>query len=192
MPVTVLSRRRVRGVSTAAVRRDANNLLSALNEKNAELTVSLVDDAEVHVLNRDYRGKDKPTDVLAFAMREGSRVVGDEVQIGDVVISLDTANRQASERGHDLATEVRTLLIHGILHLLGYDHERSPAEARRMKAMERKMAEMLNRSTRRSPAGTVRGRTPAPRRRSSPGGNAARCARRQARRPGRRGCAPAG
>ncbi|HVM97152.1 MAG TPA: rRNA maturation RNase YbeY [Candidatus Acidoferrales bacterium] len=143
MPVTVLSRHRIHGVSTATVRRHATQLLSALNEDQADLTVSLVGDAEMHVLNHDYRGKDTPTDVLAFAMREGRRVAGDDAQIGDIVISLDTAKRQASERGHEVATEVRTLLIHGVLHLLGYDHEKSPAEARRMKAKERRLASML-------------------------------------------------
>lgn len=143
MPITVLSRHRRRGVSSAVVRRDASQILRAMNEATAELSVSLIGDAEMHRLNRDYRGKDKPTDVLAFAMREGDRVPGDDGEIGDVVISLDTAARQALERGHDLATEVRTLLIHGVLHLLGYDHERSPSEARRMKTMERKLAAML-------------------------------------------------
>ena len=150
MPVTVLTRRRLRGVSSAAVRRDALQLLGALDEVSSELCVSLVGDREMRVLNRDYRGKDKPTDVLAFAMREGRRVDGDDVQIGDVVISLDTAKRQAAERGHDLATETRALLIHGLLHLLGYDHERSPAEARRMKSKERQLAAILAGDRRRS------------------------------------------
>lgn len=143
MPVSVLTRRRHRDVSVRAVRDDAERILAELGEDRAELTVSLVGDAEIHVLNRDYRGKDKPTDVLAFAMREGQRVRGDEAQLGDVIISLDTAARQAEERGHSAAAEVRTLLVHGILHLLGYDHERSAAEARRMKRQERRLSRML-------------------------------------------------
>jgi probable rRNA maturation factor len=143
MPVTVVARARVRGVRAAAVRADARRLLTALDESSAELTVSLVDDAEIHRLNRDYRGKDRPTDVLAFAMREGRRVSGDDTVLGDVVISLDTAARQAAPRRVSTDDEVRTLLIHGILHLLGYDHERSEPEARRMKRMERKLRGML-------------------------------------------------
>ncbi|MBI3784952.1 MAG: rRNA maturation RNAse YbeY, partial [Deltaproteobacteria bacterium] len=83
MPVIVLSRRRLRGVSSAAIRRAALQLLRALNEEGSELTVSLLGDAEMHALNRDFRAKDKPTDVLAFAMREGKRVAGDDAQIGD-------------------------------------------------------------------------------------------------------------
>ena len=113
------------------------------NGRAAEVGVVFADDAFVRRLNRDHRGKDRPTDVLAFAMREGRRVVGDECVLGDVVISLDTALRQAHERGISVAEEVRTLLIHGVLHLLGYDHERSTAEARRMQAMERKLRAVL-------------------------------------------------
>jgi probable rRNA maturation factor len=143
MPVSVVARSRAPGVRAAAVRADARRLLAALGESSAELTVSLVDDAEMHRLNREYRGKDRPTDVLAFAMREGRRAPGDDTVLGDVVISLDTAAQQAQRRRTSTADEVRTLLIHGVLHLLGYDHERSSAEARRMKAMERKLRGVL-------------------------------------------------
>jgi len=143
MSVAVVARARARGVRAATVRADARRVLQALDESAAELTVSLVDDTEIHHLNRDYRGKDRPTDVLAFAMREGRRAPGDDTVLGDVVISLDTAARQAREHRVSTAAEVRTLLIHGVLHLLGYDHERSAAEARRMQAMERKLRRAL-------------------------------------------------
>jgi probable rRNA maturation factor len=139
MPVSVVARAAARGVSAARVRADARRLLTALQEDHTELTVSLVSDAEIHRLNRDYRGKDRPTDVLAFALREGRRVPGDEAILGDVVISLATAARQAREHGVAIAREVRVLLIHGVLHLLGYDHERSAAEARRMRVAERRL-----------------------------------------------------
>ena len=143
VPVSVVARRRAPGVRIAAVRSDGQRLLVVLDEAPAELTVSLVDDAEIQHLNREYRGKDRPTDVLAFAMREGTRVGGDQVILGDVVISLDTAARQARRRNVPTDAEVRTLLIHGVLHLLGYDHERSAAEARRMRAMERQLRQRL-------------------------------------------------
>ena len=78
-------------------------------------------------------------------MREGARAPGDEAVVGDVVISLDTAARQAQQRGSSAADEVRALLIHGILHLFGYDHERSVLEARRMKATERRLRVVLAR-----------------------------------------------
>jgi probable rRNA maturation factor len=142
--VTVVARSCAPGVRSAVVRGDARRLLAALGEAAAELTITLVGDDEIHRLNRDYRGKDRPTDVLAFAMREGRRVAGDERVLGDVVISLDTAARQARRRRVSTADEVRTLLIHGVLHLLGYDHERSVAEARRMRAMERRLQRLLS------------------------------------------------
>ena len=143
MPVDVLSHRRLRGVRSADVRRRARQLLRLLGEGRAELTISLVEDREMQRLNAAYRGKDQPTDVLAFAMREGKRAAGDETVLGDVVLSLDTAKRQAENRGHTVDEEVTTLLIHGVLHLLGYDHERSPAEARRMKRKERELGASL-------------------------------------------------
>ena len=144
MSVVVLSKYRKRGVSARIVRNDARRILDLVGERAAELSVSLVDDSTIHPLNCNYRGKDRPTDVLAFAMREGARIAGDESEIGDVVISLDTAQRQATERGITLADEVQTLLIHGILHLLGYDHERSAPEARRMKTKERAVKKALS------------------------------------------------
>jgi probable rRNA maturation factor len=148
--VTVISRSRLTGVSRARVRADAGRLLRALGERCAELTVCLVDDTEIHRLNRDYRRRDRPTDVLAFAMREGVRAPGDAAELGDVVISLETAARQARRRGAPAAAAVRALLIHGLLHLLGYDHERSAAEARRMRVMEGKLRGLLETSGRRS------------------------------------------
>lgn len=128
MSTLVVSRRRRRGVRARDVRRDGEFVLGAL-APGVELSVALVGDDEMRALNRDYRHMDRPTDVLAFPM-DASLASG--TLLGDVVISLDTALRQAAERGFEPADEVRTLLVHGILHLLGYDHERSPSEARRM------------------------------------------------------------
>jgi len=161
MPVSVVGRATARGVRPAYVRADACRLLTALDEPRAELTISLVDDAEMQRLNLDYRGKDQATDVLAFALREGTRLPGDEAMLGDVVISLDTAERQARARAVPIAYEVRTLLIHGVLHLLGYDHERSAAEARRMRAMERRLFACLDKQG--MQAGAVGAKKPLPR-----------------------------
>lgn len=140
--VSLVARRRRRGVRAADVRRDARRMLAALGVAG-ELSIALVGDAEMHVLNRDWRGTDRPTDVLAFALREGEDAGVHADVLGDVVISLDTAARQAAARGAPPADEVRVLLAHGILHLLGYDHERSPAEARRMFAKQRALLKQL-------------------------------------------------
>lgn len=89
-----------------------------------EVSLVLVDDAYIADLNRQYRGVDGSTDVLSFAMREGEPMPGEEEDdiLGDVVISLETARRQAAEFGHGFTREVAYLAVHGVLHLLGYDH----------------------------------------------------------------------
>jgi rRNA maturation RNase YbeY len=124
----------------AYVRRVCRDVLRAVNETGSELSAALVHDDEMQRLNRDYRGKDRTTDVLAFALREGEDTsVQEPGLLGDVVVSVPTAARQAEERGHALDRELAELLAHGILHLLGYDHERSPAEARRMFREQRRV-----------------------------------------------------
>jgi probable rRNA maturation factor len=110
------------------------------------LSVALTNDREIHELNRVFRNRDQPTDVLAFAMREGeqagARPVGDDQPLleilGDVVISVETARRQASSRGHDLEREVRELLAHGLLHLVGFDHQ-TKEESRAMGTQVRRL-----------------------------------------------------
>jgi len=111
--------------------------------RSVEVGLTLTGDEEIHALNRAYRRKNKPTDVLAFAMREGEGGALHPGVLGDVVISLDTAARQAAARGASLADEVRLLLVHGLLHLVGYDHERSPGEARRMFRRQRELMSRL-------------------------------------------------
>lgn len=109
-------------------------MLQALSLLEAELSVVLCDDAFMRSLNRRYRGRDRTTDVLAFAMSEGARmptVAGSP--LGDVVISLPTAARQARSAGRGTIEEITMLLAHGLLHLLGFDH-RTAAEERRMRA----------------------------------------------------------
>ncbi len=103
----------------------------------------LCDDAFIHPLNQQYRGIDKPTDVLSFAMGEGEEVFEQDPTLGDVIISVETAQRQADARGHSLEQELRVLLVHGILHLLGYDHEED-AEAELMEAEERRLLSLVD------------------------------------------------
>lgn len=125
-------RRQARRMARAAALTDA-----ALGER-VEVGLTLTGDAEIHALNRDYRRKDKPTDVLAFAMREGDGVL-DPGLLGDVVISVATARRQQKQRGRrGLEQEIAFLWSHGLCHLLGYDHNDDEEEAAmnaRMKAL---------------------------------------------------------
>jgi probable rRNA maturation factor len=135
VPVLVAMRgRRVPALARRLAGR-ARRMLDVLGLGSAELSLMLVSDRVMHDLNRDWRGKDRATDVLAFA--QGEDGPGPEGLLGDVVISVDTARRQAVSLGHSLVVEADRLLVHGLLHLLGYDHERSPAEARRMQRKER-------------------------------------------------------
>lgn len=94
---------------------------------SAEVSVVFADDSYIHELNLEYRGKDCPTDVLSFALDEGEEpdiVDGpEETLLGDIIISLETAARQAEEYNHSLDRELSFLTVHGMLHLLGYDHE---------------------------------------------------------------------
>lgn len=109
-------------------------------ENVTELSILLTDDREIHELNAGYRNKDKPTDVLSFAQLEGEFFSFPGSSLGDVVISTETAVKQAKKYRHSFEAEILRLLIHGILHLLGYDHEKvSKSEAERMRRMERKI-----------------------------------------------------
>ncbi|MFQ3550203.1 MAG: rRNA maturation RNase YbeY [Armatimonadota bacterium] len=92
--------------------------------ENIEVSILLCDDSYISELNYQYREVEGPTDVLSFSLIEGDENfdIEDEKLLGDIVISVETAQRQANEAGHSLEKEIDTLLVHGILHLLGYDH----------------------------------------------------------------------
>lgn len=96
-------------------------------------------------LNRRYRGIDRATDVLSFSQREGQFASIRPDLLGDIVISVPAAVRQAKEQNHSLSREIERLLVHGLLHLLGYDHERGPAEARRMRRKEGLLCRKISR-----------------------------------------------
>jgi probable rRNA maturation factor len=133
-----------------------------------ELSVRLTDDATVRELNRRYRRRNQPTDVLSFAQAEGAEFAtapGVPRHLGDVVISVETARRQAREARVTLRDEVAHLLVHGILHLLGYDHVRA-RERDVMRAREEAIlgrahhhdSERLSRTARRARSSGARAR----------------------------------
>lgn len=105
-----------------------------------EVAVTFVDDQYIRELNLRYRGRDEPTDVLSFSMLEGEEGEGLPPEadhlLGDVIISLERAQRQADEYGHSLAREVGFLTVHGLLHLLGYDHEDATGEGEMLARQE--------------------------------------------------------
>jgi probable rRNA maturation factor len=135
------------------VRADARALLKRLSLGHYELSLVLTGDSAMRELNRAFRAKDRSTDVLSFPQLEDCGAGQDEhaapnfktmpAALGDVVISVETALRQAERLRVTPESRLRTLLIHGLLHLLGYDHEKSRADARRMFARERELAVAL-------------------------------------------------
>ena len=123
------------------IRRSCHAVLEAEHfEGPAEISVTFVDDAEIHRLNLQYRGKDQATDVLSFPLGENGKYdVNQETgaaMLGDVVISMERAVEQAALYGHTLQREVAFLTVHSMFHLLGYDHEAGGLEAVRMREKE--------------------------------------------------------
>jgi probable rRNA maturation factor len=192
MPTFV--QRRARGapkLDATELRRIADRMLGALRLEHAELSILLVDDGRMQVLNREHRNKDKPTDVLSFPQPKPRRIEpGMPRLLGDVVISLPTALRQARARKRELLPEVRFLLAHGILHLVGHDHA-TPAEKRLMDAETRRLVRAAlppvqtgDRATQKRVRGSATG-SPSPGRR--PAGRIARKKQRpRAPQPGKR------
>lgn len=111
-----------------------------------EVSLMLTDDESIHEMNREYRGIDRPTDVLSFALEEGEEeeIFGgpEENLLGDIIISVETAVRQAEEYGHSVEREMSFLALHGMLHLLGYDHMEEE-ERQEMRAQEKAILESL-------------------------------------------------
>jgi len=154
MGVTVACRAPAARAWTRHVRVRGTQILRLLGLGHDELSLALVDDAEIRALNAAYRKRDRPTDVLAFALTEDASpgvplsvaMTARRARVlGDVVISIDTAAAQARDDGVDVAARLDALLIHGVLHLVGYDHERSHVEERRMQRKERALRAALPR-----------------------------------------------
>ena len=123
MPVLVSSHVRQVIIRDIVVKCLIQQLLVLVRESESEVSIKFVGDTRMRRLNREYRGNERTTDVLAFAFREASGPVSN--MLGDVVISIPMALRQAKSFDHSLSEELARLLIHGVLHLVGYDHVRS-------------------------------------------------------------------
>jgi probable rRNA maturation factor len=121
------------GLTRPEILRRVRAMIKLLQLDKAEVSFVLTDDERIHQLNKIYRGKDRPTDVLAFAMHEGEFGALAGHVLGDVIVSVPTARKQARTHRVDVLEEVTMLLAHGLLHLLGWDHE-TDAKDRRMRA----------------------------------------------------------
>jgi probable rRNA maturation factor len=119
----------------------SRTVLDRIGRKDATLTLSFIRDKQMRQLNRDYRGIDKATDVLSFAYHEADdefAFAETETHLGDVVISVETAERYAAEQGLTFEREIEWLVIHGTLHVAGYDHETDNGEMTRLEKRLRK------------------------------------------------------
>jgi probable rRNA maturation factor len=154
VPVLLSNLQRSIPIDTKRLCGIAEKILAAARVEKTELSIILVSDRRIRILNERYRKKNRATDVLAFPLamdgavqsRRSSRMrpqARPPTLLGDVVISLSTAQRQAAALGHGLHEEVARLLVHGVLHLLGYDHEQGPREAARMVRQEHRLLRIV-------------------------------------------------
>lgn len=131
-----IDRRRIRG--------RVNALLKLLDCANMEISITFVDDAAMQQMNKQYLDKDRPTNVLSFPLQEGEFSDINPEILGDIVISVDTANRDAAKGNLSFDEEILFLIIHGLLHLIGYNHENTPtADVRKMKKKEKELFSLL-------------------------------------------------
>lgn len=133
MDIQIQNDQTIHDVDSAKLKEHAQIIMRELGRQEGELSILIVDDAKIRKLNQQYRNIDAATDVLSFPQNAGEEAEFISHMLGDVVISVETAHSQAAEHQFSLEQELVLLLIHGTLHLLGYDHERSPKEETIMK-----------------------------------------------------------
>jgi probable rRNA maturation factor len=143
MKIWIRNRQKHTPLDLRKIRKVAQRILTELGLPDAELSLLLVNDVQIQALNRRYLRLDKPTNVLAFPMREGEFSALHPHLLGDLVISVETARRQMKRFGLDEMKMVTLLMIHGILHLLGYEHEGSKKEAREMAIQQKELFHMI-------------------------------------------------
>ena len=130
-------------LSEPALEKCIRTILEILELPEAELSVVIVNDDEIARLNRQYFDRQGPTNVISFPMQEGEGAQFTPNLLGDVVVSLDTAFREAEDAGMNPMERLNALLVHGVLHLIGYDHENEADEALIMENQEKKIMEQL-------------------------------------------------
>ena len=139
MGVLIENRQDKYKITQKNLKEKAQAILDALGSPDGELSILLLDDPQIAVLNKKYLQREGPTNVIAFPMREGAFTEINPDMLGDVVISLETAEKEGLATGTSMKDRLGELMIHGILHLFGYDHETSEMEGRRMEAKSREL-----------------------------------------------------
>jgi rRNA maturation RNase YbeY len=143
MEIQITLQQKIPGLRSQKIKQRLKKVLEDLGCRDGELSVLLTDDEHIAELNQHYLGREGPTDVLAFPMAGGPPPHVDSGMLGDVVVSLDTAASESHMLREPLEKTVYRLLIHGILHLLNYDHERSSQEAERMSKEENRLLSLI-------------------------------------------------
>ncbi len=146
MTIVVQNWQRAVAIGTPGLKRRLHQVMSYLGCDEQELSVVFAGDGLLHELNRTYRDKDRPTNVLAFPQPPVSATGPTTVLLGDVIVSLPTAASEAEALGQSLEVRVLYLLVHGLLHLLGHDHEGAAADRRRMETLEQEILAYLQES----------------------------------------------
>ena len=147
MEVQIGNRQDNHRISEKKIRQTASVILNALDYPDAELSILIVDDQQIEQLNRQYLNRKGPTNVIAFGMRQGQFSDIAPNLLGDVVISADTAQREAQSAAISMQDRFDQLLIHGTLHLLGYDHENTIDEAQKMEEKANELLQLLEYQT---------------------------------------------
>lgn len=144
MPISIQNRQKLLTVDVGRMRRSLKRLLKELGFKDSEVSLLLVDDNQIREINRKYLNRDRPTNVISFAMNEGAFGDVHPEILGDIILSVETAARDAIACNVDFMDEVEFLLIHGLLHISGYNHENvESSEAEKMKKREREFFFLL-------------------------------------------------
>lgn len=144
MVVHIGDKHRRHSLNLSEIEEKAKRLLKALEARDGELSLLIVDDEQMAKLNKQYLDRPGSTNVIAFPMRQGPFADMNANLLGDVVISLDTAAKEAKDWGLTIEMRFDQLLIHGILHLFGFDHEYSEEDARTMRTKEEALLKLLN------------------------------------------------
>ncbi|HQM44436.1 MAG: rRNA maturation RNase YbeY [Syntrophaceae bacterium] len=149
MTIQIENRQKRVKIEKRKIRQDVTKLMKLLNCADMEVSISLVSDEEIQRINQQYLFKDRPTNVISFSLQEGEYGGVNPRVLGDIVISVDTALRDAEKGSLTFENEITFLIIHGLLHLMGYNHENtSRANARKMKMKENELFELMTQNHR--------------------------------------------
>jgi probable rRNA maturation factor len=144
MEVLIDNRQSRHKISPKTIKHTVQVILDALDCPESEISILIVDDPQTSELNQQYLNREGPTNVIAFAMREGAYADISPQLLGDVVISIETAYREGQEAGIDPLKRFDQLLVHGILHLFGFDHETDESDAAKMEEMSTKLLNLID------------------------------------------------